>query len=80
MKIWVKSGQKCCPTFAEKHNTFFGAHTKSRSSYSLWGKFVGKMRTKTSRASWGNSGKDPSHPEKFDCSYTYAAGIRFIAL
>jgi len=34
-------------------------------------KFVGKRRTKGFRESLGNSGKNPSHPQKFACSYTY---------
>jgi len=34
-------------------------------------KFVGKRRTKAFRESCRNSGKNPSHPQKFACSYTY---------
>jgi len=32
---------------------------------------VGKTLTKAFRESLGNSGKNPSHPQKFACSYTY---------
>jgi len=32
---------------------------------------VDKRRTKTFRESWENSGKKPSHPPKYACSYTY---------
>jgi len=64
LKSWVTSGQKWCPTFAEKHNSFFGANTKNRSSCSLWEKFVGKMHAKTSRASWGKFGKRSFAPPK----------------
>ena len=34
-------------------------------------KFVGKSRTYTFRASLGNFGQNPSHPQKFACSNTY---------
>ena len=44
----------------------------------LWGrKFVGKSLIKTFRASLGTSGKNPSHPQKFACSYTYAYYFMF---
>jgi len=65
-----KSWKKWCPTFGEKHmkSPFFEGHTK-KGLYNLCGrKFVGKSRTKTFRASLG---KNPSHPQKFACSYTY---------
>jgi len=33
----------------------------------LWAKGAQKLFGKV----WGNSGKNPSHPQKFACSYTY---------
>jgi len=33
-----------------------------------------KLHKKLFGQVWGNSGKNPSHPQKFACSYTYACG------
>ena len=42
------------------------SHQK-RSSWSLWEKLPKKLFGQV----WGNSGKNPSHSQKFACSYTY---------
>ena len=51
---------------------FFWVHTK-QGLYDIcrW-KFVGKVAQKRFGQVWVNSGKNPSHPQKFACSYTYA--------
>jgi len=44
---------------------FFEGHTKKRSSWSLWEKNCRqKLHKKLFWQVWGNSGKNPSHPQK----------------
>ena len=38
-------------------------------------KFVGKSHTKLFGHVWGTSGKNPSHAQKFACSYSHAQGL-----
>jgi len=38
-------------------------------------KFVSKSHTKLFGQVWGTSGKNPSHAQKFACSYTYLQGL-----
>jgi len=38
-------------------------------------KFVGKSHTKLFGQVWGTSGKNPSHAQKFACSYIYVQGL-----
>ena len=86
LKIWAKSQKiqakwrptlfdfnKWCTAFSEKRmksflevtpKTFFMIFVEER-------QFVDQSRTKTSRASWGNFGKNPSQPLKIACFYTY---------
>ena len=51
--------------------SFFGGHTKKCLHDLCWRKFVSKIAHKTFRASLGNSGKNPSHSQKFACSSPY---------
>jgi len=53
-------------------NPFFGGHTKKGS---LWEKICWQKSHKTFRASLGSSGKNPSHAQKFGCSFTYVQGL-----
>jgi len=66
--------KKWCSPLAEKHmKSLFEGQTKKRSSWSLWEKICRRSRTKTFQAKiWGNSGKNPSNPQKFACSCTCA--------
>ena len=79
----LKSGQKWrptlfefkkwCPTCAEKHMNPFLEATPKRVLYGR--KFVSKSHTKLFGQVWGTSGKNPSHAQKFACSYTYVQGL-----
>jgi len=60
-------------------NPFFGGHTK-KDLHDLCGrKFVDKSRTTTFRQVWGNTGKNPLHPQKFACTCTYVAHNIFLS-
>ena len=84
-----KNGGKCCliskmaPNISRKtHEDLFldvipekGLHD----IWSLWGNFVGKAHT-TFEQVWENSGKNPSHPQKFAspkpmCTYRFSNQI-----
>jgi len=79
----LKSGQKWrstlfdfkkwCPTFAEKHNLrpILEATPKTDLHVLCGRKSWAKAAQKLFRKVCGNSGKNPSHPQKFACSYTY---------
>ena len=76
LKIWRKSRQKWLPTFVyfiKCHLTFAEIHMKTfaldvtpkESLHDFCGRnVIGQSRTRTLRASWGNSSKNPSHPQK----------------
>jgi len=56
------------------HEEFsFGGHTNEGLYDLRERKSVGKCRRNLFGHLWGNSDKNPSHPQKFACSYTYAA-------
>jgi len=60
-----KSEQKWPPTFGEKHiKTFFGGHTKKRSSWLLWEIICRRSHTKTFWASLGKFGHKFFAPSK----------------
>ena len=61
-------------TFAENHKkTFLGGHTKKTSSRPLLEKICRHKSTKNLfRQVWKKLDKNPSHPQKFACSYTCA--------
>ena len=69
--------KKWHPTFAEKHMKTFSlrGHIK-RGLYEslLWEKIWKKKSHKLFEKVWENSGKNPSHPQKFACSYTCGSG------
>ena len=78
-----KSGRKSRPTLfdftkrqpvvAEKHiKTFLWTSHQKKVFMILWEKFIGKSAQKLFGQVWGNSGKSPSHPQKFACSDTCA--------
>ena len=66
IKIWHRR-------FTEKHmKTFFWSSHQKWFSWSLWEKICGqKFPKKLFWQVWGNSGKNPSHFQKFAYSYTY---------
>ena len=61
------------PTFAEiQVKTFFGRHTKKRSSWSLWENICSQKSHNNVSGKFGeNPGKYPSHPQTCACSYNY---------
>jgi len=74
-----KNGARCCLTSenAAQHlqkstiKTFVFEVTPKTGLHFLCGrKFVGNRCTKAFRASLGKFGQNPSHPQKFACSYT----------
>jgi len=72
-----KSGQTACkykqkwrPTRGEWHGDFFWKSSQKKMCMIC---VVGNIRKKRFGQIWGNSGKNPSHPRKFACSYTHAA-------
>jgi len=79
LKIWVKSLKiwaKTAPNVCRKTQIrpFFRGHTKNRTSCSLQEKMEKIWATGAQKLFgqvWGNSGKNPSHPQTFACSYTY---------
>ena len=67
-----KSGQKWHQTFAEKHMKIFLAVTPKKCLHDLCGRrSIGKVAQKLFGQVWGNLGKNPSHHQRFSCSYTY---------
>jgi len=61
LKIWTKMAPSVCRKTSEDH--FFGGHTKTQSA---------KVGRQLFGQVWENLGKNPLHPQKFACSYTYA--------
>jgi len=58
-------------TFAKSHQDlfpFFGGHPEKGLHEKI---FARKVAKNFFGQVWGNSGKNPSHPQKFTCSYTY---------
>jgi len=66
--------EKMAPNFCRKtHEDLFLEVISKKGLHDLcWRIFAGKSRTKTFRASLGKFGRNPSQPQKFACSYTYA--------
>jgi len=53
--------------------TFFGGHPNIRKEGLLEKMFAQTVAQKVFGQVWGNSGKNPSHPQKIACSYTYVS-------
>jgi len=70
----VKIREKMAPnTWRITWRPFFGGHPKNGRHEKL---FAQKVVHNFFGQVWENLGKNPSHPQKFACSYTYVSGYR----